>query len=269
MADRNIDEVGMRLYHQTVDGMRLYFPPSAEKVITVAPARINPYAVETTQRFPLGTRLIDGDREFRYAKAGNTIPVANLVQGTVPLAGHIDEVVNEPAADATTIAFTPNTVTTDDITANQFRDGYIHINDDTGEGYMYRIKSHPAILGGASGTITLYDPIVVALGANATATIHYNRYKKFLIHASPPTALLAGVTCCPVVLNDFCWLGVAGPFPVLTQGTLVIADFCVPSATVDGAVMPSAAVETDGPPVGMVMAVNADTEYSAIWLNIP
>lgn len=271
MADRNMNEQRGVVIQQTREGMMLLVPPS-DLFVTGAPTprAINPFRTTTNQEFPLGTKLIYGDRAFVYAKAGAVaLAVGKLMQAVVPLAGHIDEVVNSPAAGSTTIAFTPNTLTTDDLAANELADGYILINDDTGEGYLYRIKSHPAILGATSGTLTLYDPIELTLGDNATATVFRNRYRNVILHPSPPTALLAGVTVAAVAASEYCWLQQKGPCPVLTQGTLVIADLCVPSATVDGAVMPSAAIETDGPVVGHVFAVNADTEYSCIWLDIP
>lgn len=273
MARRNMDlNVQQRLvgYYTLSDGMRLWVPPSEQFIMKTLPAEVDPFLSSATQEFPLGTELYYAERKFRYAKSGaSVVPVANLVQAVVPLAGHIDEVVNSAAADATTIDFTPNTVTTDDMAANEFADGYLHINDDTGEGYMYRIRSHPAIVGGTSGTITLYDKILLTLGADATATIIHAPYRGFIIHPSPPTAKVLGVTVIPSVANEFCWLQYQGPCAVLTQGTLVIADSCVPSATVDGAVMPSAAFETDGPVIGEVLAVNATGEHSPIWLAIP
>lgn len=270
MADRNIDESRIVTGPFSVEGMQLEMLASNLVKPFSLPGRIDPFAESSAQEYPLGTILKWRDREFRYALAGTTaLAVGKLMQSVVPLAGHIDEVINSPAAAATTINFTPAVVTTDDIAANEFADGYLHINDDTGEGYMFAVRSHPAITGGVVGTLTLYDPIVLTVGDAATATLIHNRFRKVIIHDSPQTAMLAGVTVRAVTASYYCWLQTKGPCAVLTQGTLVIGDFCVPSATVDGAVMPSAAVETDGPPVGHVMAVNADTEYSAIWLDLP
>ena len=272
MADRNqTTEFGLKYIWATQEGMMVMKPHSDFIERHVQDGKIDPFASDgTVQKWPLGTELWYADRRFRYAKAGGTALVTGkLYQSVVPLAGHIDEVVGEPAAGDTTIAFTPNTVTTDDLAANQLADGYLYINDDTGEGYMYRIKSHPAILGGASGTITLYDPIVVTLGSGATATVLHNPYRGIIVHPSPATAKLAGVAVYPVPANEFGWIQYRGPCAVLTGGTIVISDVVVPSTATDGAVMASAAIETDGPVIGEVMAVNADTEHSAIYLAMP
>lgn len=266
--------------YSTLEGMRVEVPATSVNLVGGAglehmsqPGFINPYVEDAVQRFPLGTRLTHGDRIFRYAKAGSSsLAVGKLMQMPVPLAGHIDEAINEPAAEATTIAFTPNTVTTDDIAANALQDGYIYINDDTGEGYMYRIRSHPALTGGASGVITLVDPIVVLPGASATATVLFPMWRNVILHPSPPTALVAGVTVAAVTGSNFCWLQVKGPCPVLIEGTVVIGQEVRASEGVDGAVTPldyDEATQADFGEVGRVIAVNADTEYGGIWLNLP
>lgn len=233
------------------------------------PYRVDPNAVSTSQLFPLGTELHYGTRSWYYGKAGGAITAGNLAQSVVPLAGHINEAINVPAVGDTTIDFTPAVVTTDDLAADELADGYIHINSGTGLGHMYRIKSHPAIAGAASGTLTLYDPIVVAPVAASLATVIHNRFRGAIVHDSPQTAMLVGVPTVTMANNDFGWFQYRGPCAVLVQGVLVIGDSCVPSATTDGAVMPSAAIETDGPVVGHVIAVNATTEYAPIWLCLP
>lgn len=267
---RNYDEKRYEL-RGTNEGMHIFMPPSQQFPMVRTPPKVDPFATTTVQEFPFGTELWYADRRFRYAKCSSAGAVGTgiLVQGTVPLAGHIDEAVDVPVAGDTVIAFTPNTVTTDDIAADALADGYIYINDDTGEGYMYRIKTHPALTGGSSGNITLCDPINLALGASATATVLYPPYRHFIIHPSPATAQVLGVTVAAVAASSYCWLQYQGPCAVLTDSTVVISDIVVPSTAVNGSVMASAAIETDGPIVGSVMAVNADTEYSAIWLSLP
>src|SRR3990167_531195 len=148
----------------TTDGMLVEIPPSGFNWRTVRHVigSIDPFAEEATQQFPLGTKLTYGEEVYRYTRCGGTgIEVSALCQAVVPLAGHINEAIDAPLINTYAIAFTPNTVTTDDLLANELQDGYILIYDGTGEGHKYRIKSHPAILGGASGTLTLIDSIRV------------------------------------------------------------------------------------------------------------
>ena len=223
---------------------------------------------ETSKRFPLGTRAQLGDRVFGYALAGGTaLAVGKLMQAPAHVSGHEDMAMSDTltAAGDTTVLVTP--VTTD-IAVDYYEEGWLWINDDTGEGYMHRVKTVPAISASAEGTITLYDPIRLANGTGATATLAPNRFFKTIIHPSPATARLAGVPSRAVTNARYYWSQVKGPAAVLVQGTHVAGDFVVPSATVDGAAMPSAAYETDGPEVGRVMVVNADTEYGGVDLTM-
>lgn len=224
----------------------------------------------TTQLYPLGTLYrqfyAGGERWFRYVKNGATLMArGKLYQSKAAVAGHTNRPLSAVAAGATTIDITP---TTTNVAANEYQNGWLHINDVDGEGIAYRVKSHPAITADAAGTITLYDPIKIATTANSEGTLTYNPYEGLIVHPSPLTAPAIGVPLAAIAASAFGWVQTKGPCAVLTQGTIVAGDFVVPSATVDGAVMPSAAVETDGPPVGKVMSVNADTEYSIINLSI-
>lgn len=269
MVDRNLTTFRQYARYVTREGMELYVPPSDFFTIEEMPRVIDPFLESLDQRFPLETKLVYGERVYRYAKMGAVAGAAgSLYQSVVPLVGHIDEVIGTHAIGITALDFTPAVDTTDDLTADELADGYININDDIGEGQLLRIKSHPAIAGAVLGVLTLYDPVHIAIGANATGTVMHNPYRNVIIHDSPPTALAVGAAVIPVTANYYCWLQSGGPASVLTQGTLVIADLCVPSATVDGAVMPSAALETDGPSVGNVMIVNANGEHSGVRLTI-
>ncbi len=267
---RNVDERRQRPV-ATTDGMLLFLPTSARVTSQdVNPAFVNPFITGgTVQQYPLGTELWYGSRKFKYAKAGSVaLATAKLMQSVVPLAGHIDEVCGGGSAGATTINFTPNTVTTDDVTANELADGYIHINSGVGLGYAYRIKSHPAILGAASGILTLYDPLVITTATTAKATVFHNPFRNVILHPSPPTAPVVGVTCCVVTASEYCWLQFQGPAPVLIDGTVVIKNAVVPSGTADGAVMARIDFQLE-PDMGVCMAVNATTEYGLICLNLP
>jgi hypothetical protein len=235
------------------------------------------FAENINQLFPLGTKLVYGEQVFKYTRAGSVaLDAGKVMQAVVPLAGHIDEVVNSAAADQAVIAFTPNTDSTDDVTANELSDGYIWINDDTGEAHLYRIKSHPAIAGAVSGNITLWDNVKLALGASATATVLHNLYRNVIVHPSPPTAAVVGVTPFAITASYYFWLHTWGPASVLGDGTLIINEDVVASDGTDGAVEAADAAIAEATPntghgerhLGYVMALNATAEYSGIYLQI-
>lgn len=279
MADRN--QTVFRRYNTptTREGMYLRLPPSDFFPQGDVPAVIDPFRTTVSQEYPLGTELFYADRKFRYARNGAVaLTIAKLCQAVVPLAGHISEAINEPAVGSNTIAFTPAVVTTDDLAVDQLADGYIFVESATSGGHAYRIKSHPAIVGAVSGVLTLYDPILVAPAAAALATVVHNRWRNVIVHPSPPTALLAGVTVLAVPANEYCWLQTKGPCPVLLDGTVVINTAVMPSAVTDGSVADWTFTLTEGAPntitnqarkqVGYVMVVTPTTDYGLIWLDL-
>lgn len=229
------------------------------------------YKTYSTPKHRLGAKLEFPDgRMFRFALAGAVaLAPGKLHQMPVPAANHTDIAVAAAAAiGATRVSVTLGATAAAE---NLYKDGYLLVNDDTGEGHYYRIKSHLLIGSGGTGWINLYEdsPIKVALvNGSTTVTLVRNPFAQVIIHPSPPTAKIAGVTLVNVSANAYCWLQTRGPCAVLTNGTLVAGDHAVPSTAVDGSVMPSAAFETDGPSVGKVITVNADTEYSLIDLYI-
>jgi len=207
-------------------GARL--PGQADQLIT---------EISTTQRFELGTPKDIGLSRYRYGQAGAVnIPLGVLCQAPVPGANHHDLV---PAASypvgtkkvTLTLGATP-------LAANEMAGGWMHVNDGTGQGQVFRILSHPAALAGASCEFTLIDPITTAFNAADTlCALTPNPYKAAIIHPSPPTAQLVGVPVVAITANYYGWFKTRGPAAVLTQGTLYIYHSVVPSATVDGAVM--------------------------------
>lgn len=267
---RNITKKRNFTIRSLEDGQTLFIPPDDNLNDIVIPVAIDPYAESATQEFPLGTKLLcyGGEEVYRYALCGGTgVEIGALVQSVVPLAGHINEVVGTAAIGDTTIAFTPNTATTDDLTEDELAGGYIYIYDATGEGCKYRVASHPAITGATSGILTLYDPIRIAtVTGTSVATVIHNPYRKFIIHPSPPTATVIGWTVAAVTANYYCWLQVHGPLCALIDGTVVMGQEVRPSEDDDGAVAAQDYDEADDANVGIVgrvMEIGADAAGGA------
>lgn len=275
MTDRNLTTRSLVGQFTTKEGMRLYIPPSEAITIQSIPAVIDPYAETATQKWPLGTELRYGEEVYRYCRNGaGAGTLAYLFQAVVPLAGHIAEAIDAPVVGATTIAFTPAVVTTDDLAANELQDGYIFVYSSTGAGDKYRIKSHPAIVGAVSGVLTLYDPIRTAPAAGSTATVVHNQYRNVIVHDSPPTAKPVGV--CPILVtaNYYFWIQVRGPACTFMDsgGTaVVIGQPVVPSAEHDGMVQmfdPDIATEPNAGIVGWVLEIGADNGVGFTYLTL-
>lgn len=235
------------------------------------------FSTYTDKRWPLGTKMVLQDgREFRFGKAaGTNIAVGKLCSATANGA-NFDELVIPAAiaAGSRTITFTNGATA---IATDDFEDGYINIEDDVGEGYLYKIKSHTIDgAGSAAVTATLANPngVQVALTTATTVGIMTSPYKAALIHPSPNVTALIGVTTAAITASTFGWFQVKGPGSVLIDGTVVIGDSVMASDATDGAV--EAFALTEGTPnveitpiVGTVIEVAATTEHGHILLNVP
>jgi hypothetical protein len=216
----------------------------------------------------LGTvRWTDDGRAFAYARAGAVaLAYAKLTQNPVVDTNAHNEALS--AAQSAAIGDTYVTVTFGGaVTANFYKDGWLHINDATGEGNIYRIKGHPA--GTAGVIVDLKDPIRVALVASTSEwTMTPNLQNLVIVFPTTATGVPTGVPLINVDINYYFWNQVKGPCPLLTDSTIVIGNDVMASTNTAGAVMAAASNDITGV-VGRVLQVNATTEYSLIQLDIP
>lgn len=188
------------------------------------------------QNFQLNARKQIGPSIYRYGLAGAVdIPLGVLCQAPVPAAVHHDLVPSASYAAGTRLV--ELTIGAANIAANEYAGGWLHVNDGTGQGQVFRILSHPAAVGGATCVFTLVDPITTAFDvANTLCAITANPYRQAIIHPSPPTAKLVGVPVAAIAAGYYGWFQTRGPAAVLTDGTLYIYQQVRPSDAVDGAV---------------------------------
>jgi len=235
------------------------------------------FSTYTDKRWPLGTKMILQDgREYRFGQAAGTgIAVGKLCAATAN-GGNFDELAIPTAVAAGTRTFNiTNGATT--IAANDFEDGYVNVEDDTGEGHLYKIKSHGIeAAGSAAVEVTLANPggVKVAFTTSTTVGLMTSPYKDVIIHPSPNVTALVGVTAAAVTADYYGWFQVRGPGSVLIDGTVVIGDSVMASDATDGAV--EAFGLTEGTPnveiapiVGTVIEVAATTEHGHILLDVP
>lgn len=219
---------------------------------------------------PLGSRMIFADgREFRYAKAGASTALAAGVMNQQTLNNaNWDELV-VPTARAIGDKAITLTNGSQAITVDYFADGYLNVEDDAGEGYLYTIKSNSAAAASAAITVNLYEGLQVAWTTSTTCGLFANPYAVTIIHPSPATAMLTGVSMCVVGTDDYGWLQTKGPVSVLVEGTHVINEKVIDSASADGALAPTASTAAgEENYVGVVMEVAATTEYGIVFLRM-
>ena len=155
-----------------------------------------------------------------------------------------------------------------DLTLNEYADGYLWVNDVNGEGQTMRVKSNPAHdhSDDPSVVITTYDALATALTTSSQLSLIHNPYSGMVIAPATETGAVMGATVIDMTADYYGWFTVSGPQALLTVGTLVLGNIAVRSGGTDGGVAP--ATDNVLTEIGEVMAVNANTEYSLIWMNI-
>lgn len=224
----------------------------------------------TTQRsHPLGSVMVFADgRRFKYGLASATeIATGKLCQQTLNSANYDELAVAAAVAAGDRVVTVTNGATT--IAVDAFADGYINVEDDAGEGYLYTVKSNNAAAASGTCTLNTYEKVEVAMTTSTTVTLFRNPMSAVIIHPSPATALLVGVTPKVITASTYGWFQTWGPASVTTEGTVVINERVIDSASADGAVAPTASTAAgEENYVGVVMEVAATTEHSLVFLQI-
>ena len=235
------------------------------------------WAESALQEYPLGTVLWEPNqgRFWRYAQNGAVaLDAAVLVQKPIveSNADHTDMAVDTPAIGDVTVTVTNGGNTA--IVVNEFKDGWLHVNDGTGEGHAYRIKSHPAAATSATCAITLYDedPIVVAFVAATTVSLTNHPGYKVIVNPAPTTGKVYGVTNMAITAAYFFWAQYKGPAAVKTDGSAALANGMPVRASEDddGAVALTNWDESgvNDEQAGICLHANADGEHSLIYLTM-
>lgn len=237
-------------------------------IVAGAPGQQYQDTVET-RAHPLGSVMVFADgRRFAYSQITATdIAAGVLCQQTLNAADHDTLAVAAAVAAGQKVVTVTNGGTTA-ISVDDFADGYIVVEDDAGEGHLYTVRSNDAAATSAICTLTLYENVQVAMTTATTVTLFRNPWGRAIIHPSPATALLLGVT--PVARSSaFGWLQTWGPCACITQGTVVINEKVIDSASADGAVAPTASTAAgEEYYVGVTMEVGPTTEHSLVALRM-
>lgn len=192
-----------------------------------------------TAKHKLGTRmqLADG-RVFYYSLNGAVAGVAgNCMETKAAIANHTN--VNFTAA----YAIGATTVSLEDggtaAVANQYAEGWFFVTDGTGEGHAYKVRSNVATSGSAGDnlTMTLYDPLRVAVVASGTSegSVTFNPYYG-LIKSATVTNMVVGIVNFVATASQYFWLQTWGPTVVLNSADISTIGEPLTVHTTDGSV---------------------------------
>jgi hypothetical protein len=189
------------------------------------------------QGVPLGEEILVGNsRLYRYAKNGlKPLAAGTVLQGTRPNTSHDNLTCSAAGVGGTRIVVQLSSG--DPMTVDEYKNGYIFINDQAGEGFVYDIVSNEG--GGgedATKNILIKDPLVVALTTSSQATLVKNIYDGVNRPFGDPWDIIVGV--CPVTVpaNEYFWCQVRGPVAVLQAGGLFAGRGVMLSQSKPGAV---------------------------------
>ena len=165
--------------------------------------------IETSdQKQRLGTRAVLPDgRVFYYAEnSGTAITTAGqLVDGIAAVGAHDGDLATAALAAGSLTATTTTSLT---VTKDQYKDGYLFINDVAGQGEVYRVKSNTAVSSAAGCEITIDEPdgFRTAFTTSTEFGLMYSPYKgvKVIDGDGTMTTGPLGVTTIPVTADYFC-----------------------------------------------------------------
>lgn len=218
----------------------------------------------TTQQHSLGALAQSADgRMFRYAKVGGTALVpGTLLQAPAEVTNHQNLTPVAAAIGDTQVTVALGATAA---TANQYAEGWLAITVTPGQGYLYKIKSHPAAGLSTSVVLTLEDPIEVALTTSSRCDLVANPYSAVIINPTTATSAPIGAAVNNIAASSYGWIQVQGPCCLLSDGGSTVGTNVSASNGTAGAV--EAAVTAQAA-CGYAMTGVATTEYGAFFLTI-
>lgn len=152
------------------------------------------------------------------------------------------------------------------VTANQYRGGFLIVNDSTGEGQTLRIASHPAADASASLAVTLEEGATTTIVAGASeVSLIPPHGKNVIISPTTETGASFGVGLYPIAASTYGFFVSKGLVACLGDGTLTVGSAISPSNAVAGAVENGVIAQGF---VGQAAQTGVDTEYRAVFVNI-
>ena len=228
------------------------------------------YEESSTKKCPLGTRLVLGDRVFRYCynAAAASVTVGKLIQAPAcedTTAYEEDVVVPTTSPAGSRTVYMTNTTGHSTLTADSLADGYVILGASTGLGTTMKIKSNTAAIANALCTLTLYDPLPVACTAGGNTLCYVKSpYNNVIIDAG--SGMLVGAALFTPTLSYYFWAQTWGPIGLVANGAAVVVGDDV-LAVGDGCIIADDAA-TGKPRVGLAMTSWDDADAGPVFLQL-
>jgi hypothetical protein len=147
-------------------------------------------------------RLAD-QRIFRHLKAGGSnISKGKLQLAPAPKANHHNMATAAAALGAVQVTVTPGATA---VVADEYSEGYLGVNDATGEGTHYKVSGHAAADASTAFVVKLFDPIKgTALTSSSETSLVHNAFQG-VVEGTAVTRRGAGVPLISISAGDFGW----------------------------------------------------------------
>jgi len=269
MADGSFD-FRHQVYNES--GYVLNYGNIAEAVDLLQSYPPNPYTESATGRFPLGTSLSRGKEEWVYCQSDSTgfSTIGTPIQSLAAVHAEQDDDIVCGASSAigdytVTVTSTANIDTGNLAVEDGLKGGYLIINDEAGQGQMYKIKGNEAFVTTGDSIVTLYDPLTVALTTSSEIGIVADLFKDVLATTAVVSGLFIGVNQIAVTADYYFWAKCKGPAPVVAHAAIAKGSYVVVGTTAAKA-DPAAAFTTELIIGEAITPAVADTEQFMCWL---
>ena len=234
-------------------------------------ASSTPFQTGSTKEVSLGSRYKGPDeqgRAWRYALAGAAnIARGKLNVGATIVANHTNmSFATAPAVGDSSVSVTLGGTAA---TADQYQDGWMVVQDGTGEGRAYPIEGHGA-QATTTGNLTVYlKEAIDTAGAVSESNVDLikNLYDSVVISVADQDDPPVGVNNVSITNAYYGWVQTWGPCAVLMDETVSVGGAIEVGESTVGAVQLSDGVESYeigimGPQAGV------DTEYQLVYLRL-
>jgi len=193
-----------------------------------AAAKQDVFTESATQKYALGTQLVDGDRAYRYARCGATGLSKALMGQTQVVETKTQEIVQTGHAWAVgDISGTMLVTTGGTFADNEFAEGYLFANKVAAVGDVYKVLASKIQSADTIMDLELETPIRTAISVTTELSLIPNKYYDTVVMPQGGvTGTAIGVPLVDVTATYFYWAQTKGPCPLIvdTGETVVIGN---------------------------------------------
>jgi hypothetical protein len=226
---------------------------------------LDPFKESAVKQHAFGERAETQDgRIFRYAKAAETITIGKVTVSKAIDATLINCAVTAVAPiGATSVSFT-NAATT--AVANEYAEGFAIISYGTGAGQILKVASHAAWTSAGASTVTLEDPLTVALDTTSKIEFTHNPWAGVYMTAGSVTKPTGG-SLRAFTSDYYGWFQTKGIFPGIADGTVTAGYELMTDGSTEGDVE-LLGTYTQAYSIGQAIKATASGYFHPVWLAI-